>query len=200
MPGKIREPKVHFKAYASRQPEDDERFVMDQYKLHADTCRTCSRPYSVFERNGSLCTFGEACAKDVRKYIYEPFAQDPSKTQLEFPSDWDSCDRDIMRDLLKAIAAGMSFSSRKPVVSQSRHSPEPRKTEQYYYDDGFYEIVERSPRPTGRSSRVEQEPPIVGRGSLYKKDEADRRRRKQTEEPIIVLAAPKSTRQRVYNR
>lgn len=105
----------------SRQPHDDEAFVIKEFTKHAKHCSQCAHPYDSFRDRKSLCERGIAFAKDVAQYLYgnegraysKVESQGNKSTHIEIPPD---CE--VVRQLLKAIEKGMRLHARsKPVIS-----------------------------------------------------------------------------------
>jgi hypothetical protein len=110
------------------------------------------------------------------------------RVQIEIPPQCDA-----VRGLLKAVDKGLTIKRPKPspgaahdrtyFVAERRRLPERR--------DGYdaLEVAQQKREERKRPKGSEQKP---GRGSLYKKDEEElRRRRGEQVEPVIVDAKPR---------
>ncbi|MCJ1364967.1 hypothetical protein MMC16_004085 [Acarospora aff. strigata] len=174
----------------SRQPRDDEVYVMKAFAHHASRCPYCAQPYQVHLSGRTLCDKGHQLALDVAQYVYNKGGKAYSLVdregnqlvQIEIPFD---CE--VVRDLLKAMERGLRLRRKAPAVS---------------YDPNYYV----APRPTEiKHSRVEIVEPsrrhrkekvyVSGRGSLYESDMAERAQRKQqrryVHEPVYHTASPR---------
>ena len=165
----------------SRQPRDDEAYVMKAFSRHASHCDSCNDPYSVHRSGGTLCPKGHQRALDVAQYVYSKRGKAYSlvdrecnqRVQIEIPVGCDS-----VRSLLSAMERGLRIMKRAPSVS---------------YDRTYY-VAPRRPanvsRPSTRELRLETpEPPLrtngpqsrnssmngcAGKGSLFASDMKER--------------------------
>lgn len=171
----------------SRQPHDDEVYVMKAFAHHAYRCASCAQPYQVHLDGRTLCDQGHQLARDVAQYVYNKGGKAYSLVdregsqlvQIEIPV---GCE--VVRDLLKAMERGLRLRRRAPAVSY----------------DATYHVA---PRPVERRSRIEivepsrphrKEKVYVSRGSLYESDVAERAQRQQkryAHDHVYHTAAPR---------
>ncbi len=180
----------------SRQPHDDELYVMREFAHHAYRCPDCAQPYQVHLSGRTLCNLGHQLALDVAQYVFNKGGKAYSKVdregnqlvQIEIPV---GCE--VVRDLLKAMERGLRLRRRAPAVS---------------YDSSYYV----APRPVERRPTVEIVEPsrrhrkekayVSGRGSLYESDMAERaqRKKKYAQEPVYHTASPRVRAPEYYYR
>ncbi|KPI40105.1 uncharacterized protein AB675_11257 [Cyphellophora attinorum] len=194
-----RSPAVTFapEVRASRRLRDDERAVCATWSRHSAKCKRCFDPVAVWKKDGELCDRGRAYAIDVAKYIYSKGGRPHSvidkqafgqRTEIEIPYEYEA-----VRLLVKAFDKGLQLTSARPVVSQDRtYYIEPR-------DDGYYEITggrrERYHDDSRRRRTVHFDSDADYHGSLYYADQQARKSRSwYNDEPIIIMANPRSSR------
>ncbi|MCJ1477768.1 hypothetical protein MMC13_006441 [Lambiella insularis] len=175
----------------SRLPRDDEAYVMKAFARHASHCSTCTNPYQVHLRGGTLCPKGHQRALDVAQYVYNKGGQAYSvvdreghqRVQIEIPVGCDS-----VRSLLRAMERGLRIMRGAPSVSYDRS----------YYVAPRPAVIQREPSSSSyrKKPRLETaEPPAWavkggraesvsygGRGSLY---DADMRERQRYYKPTV---------------
>lgn len=173
----------------SRQPHDDEVYVMREFAHHAHRCANCAQPYEIHLSGRTLCDRGHQLALDVAQYVYNKSGKAYSlvdregnqHVQIEIPV---GCE--VVKDLLKAMERGLRLRRKAPAVS---------------YDPTYYvaprtaaaerparvELVEPSRRHRRESTH------ISGRGSLYESDMVERaqRKRRYAQEPVYHTASPR---------
>lgn len=168
----------------SRQPHEDELYVMRAFASHADRCPDCAQPYKVHLSGRTLCDKGHQRALDVAQYVYNKGGKAYSLVdregnqlvQIEIPV---GCE--VVKDLLKAMERGLRLRRKAPAVS---------------YDTTYYV----APRPVAKRTRTEIVEPsrrhrkekvyVSGRGSLYESDMAERKQR-YAQEPVYYTATPR---------
>ncbi len=180
----------------SRQPHDDEVYVMKAFAHHAYRCHYCAQPYQVHLDGRTLCDKGHQLALDVAQYVYNKGGKAYSLVdregsqlvQIEIPV---GCE--VVKDLLQAMERGLRLRRKAPAVS---------------YDSTYYV----APRPVEQRSRVEivepsrrhrKEKVYVSRGSLYESDMVERAQRKQkrsAHDPVYHTAAPRVRPAEYYYR
>ena len=215
-------PRVSFapSASAARQPDDEEHDVMTRFARHAARCITCHDPVSAYHSStGSLCDSGNMYARDVAQYIYSKNGkaysvvdrqQRHEKIQIEVPQNLA-----VIKKLCRAVDEGLTLKREERVkIVDHRTAPAPRPAErrEEYASYGYDTVTirpgssrEEKRRHDGRgekssgSERKEKRDTVYvkGRGSLYERDEAERRARLAREGPIIVDVSPRGGR---YNR
>ncbi|EEH38327.1 hypothetical protein PAAG_01248 [Paracoccidioides lutzii Pb01] len=127
MPSVIREPYIERSGF-SRQPRDDEKYVMDKYSQHALRCIVCSRPYETFCNGRPLCSRGNYYATNILQYVYQKCGKAYSLvdreqgrySQVLIPND---CH--VVHDLLKALESGLMLPTRRRTVPIVVHNPKP---------------------------------------------------------------------------
>ena len=155
----------------SRLPRDDEAYVMRAFARHARRCHSCSDPYAVHRRGGSLCAKGHRRALDVAQYIYNRHGQAYSvvdgtgykRVQIEIPAKCEA-----VRSLLKAMERGLRlmkadeekktptsydrtyYVSPRPVTVH-QHNHDSQSTSRTYYKPSAYP-TEAPPSPSTSSS------------------------------------------------
>ena len=192
----------------SRPANGEEMYVMEEYAVHADHCFRCRFP----KRSKGLCSRGSGYATDVAQYVYQKMGLPYSlldrvnkrqTVRLELPPTRRIGDKvydmQPVKDLLVAAREGLdvpgSTTRRQVVIEQPK--PLPRTTSvrkpERRADADYVEI-----RPAGkREDRRERDgrpskPKYEGRGSLYKRDEEERRQRQSRDlEPVYVVAEPR---------
>lgn len=159
-------------------------------------CKYCYDPVAVWRKGGELCDRGRSYAIDVAKYIYSKGGRPHSvidkqafgqRTEIEIPFEYEA-----VRSLVKAFDKGLQLTSARPVISQdTRYYVEPR-------DDGYYELSNSRRERYHDDSR--RRPRTVYfddayHGSLYLADQQARKSRSRyNDEPIIIMANPRSSR------
>lgn len=181
----------------SRQPRDDEAYVMRAFARHASHCDSCNDPYAVHRSGRTLCPKGHQRALDVAQYVYNKRGKAYSlvdhegnqRVQIEIPTGCDS-----VRSLLNAMERGLRIMKPTPSVS---------------YDRTYY-VAPRRPtnvsRPSARELRLETpQPPLstngpqshnssyVGKGSLFASDMKERERYFQTKPTVYYTVSTDAT-------
>ena len=183
---------------ASRRLRDDERAVCASWARHSAHCKYCCDPVAVWRRDSALCDRGRSYAIDVAKYIYSKGGRPHSvidkqafgtRTEIEIPIEYDA-----VRLLVKAFDKGLTLTSSRPVVSQDRtYYIEPRNNQYYEFADSRRERYHDDSHRRRRT--VHFYPEEDYHGSLFVSDERARRERKRyNDEPIIIMANPRSSR------
>lgn len=185
-------------AQTAREADDEEYDVMNRFAKHASHCVQCSDPL----RSGALCESGNKHAREIAAYVYIKSGkaysvvdrqQRHEKIQIEIPAN---CA--VIKKLCQAVDKGLSLKREKVTVVDDR-AKQPRPVSRDSRED--YEVITVRPsssreerrRRDGRDQRTEKRRETVyvkGRGSLYEKDEVERRQRYQGQ-PIIVDVAPR---------
>jgi len=180
----------------------DERSVLEAFNNHASHCSDCADPLATYHAGGTLCSRGHAYARDLGQYVYFKAGRAWSlldredtgeRVQIEVPAPWKS-----VRALCEAASKGLRIKSRREaervvVQHQSRRDESPAREREWDRRNG-YEVIENGPRhrrrrDEGRGREKKRDTVYVkGRGSLYWKDEEERRQR---EEPRIVVVEPR---------
>jgi hypothetical protein len=190
-------------AQAARQPDDEEHYVMSRFAKHASHCVRCNDPVEAYLSSGALCESGNKYAREVAQYVYSKNGkaysvvdrqQRHEKIQIEVPV---TCA--VIKTLCKAVDQGLTLKRDSPKIIDHRTSPAERRPAERR---GDYDTVtirpsssrEEKRRHDGREKR-KSTVYVKGRGSLYEKDEAERRQRYEGQ-PIIVDVVPG----RRYNR
>ena len=186
-----------------RPARDDELFVMEQFARHARHCYECAHPYEVYLDGRTLCNKGHAYANNVAEYLYlkagTTFSEldrtvDRVPVQVEIPSEYD-----VVRDLLRALNAGLRKRRAAPVISHDKHYYVPDRRPFPTERRRDYDVVEVEPRrrhqPETKREKSHKKRTVYvpGRGSLYEEDQRERKQRKE-EEPVIVYATPSRSR------
>jgi hypothetical protein len=202
-------PRVSFavSASAARPANDEEYDVMSRFARHAARCAQCADPVDAYHLSGSLCDSGNKYAREVAQYIYSKNGKAYSvvdrqrrheKIMIEVPANLA-----VVKKLCKAVDEGLTLRRDERVrIVDHRTSPAPRPVERreeyaYGYDTVTVRPGSSREEKRRREGRERKEPVYVkGRGSLYEKDEAERRARSEGKGPIIVDVSPRGK----YNR
>jgi hypothetical protein len=193
-------PRVSFAASASAaRPADDEEYdVMSRFARHASRCNQCADPVEAFRSSGSLCDSGNKYARDVAQYIYSKNGkaysmvdrqQRHEKIMIEVPGNLS-----VVKKLCKAVDEGLTLRRGEAVrIVDQRTEKKPverREERSYAYDTVTIRPSSSREEKRRKDGRERKETIYVkGRGSLYEKDEAERRAR--AEGPIIVDVSPR---------
>jgi hypothetical protein len=194
-------------AQAAREADDEEYDVMNRFSKHASHCAQCIDPV----RSGALCDSGNKYAREVASYVYIKNGKAYSvvdrqcrneKIQIEVPAN---CA--VIKKLCQAVDRGLTLKRENATVVVDNRATKSRPVPRESRED--YEVVTVRPsssreerrRYDGREKRSSEKTTekrketvyVKGRGSLYKKDEAERRLRDE-EQPIIINAAPRGQR------
>ena len=175
---------------------------MNRFSKHASHCAQCIDPV----KSGALCDSGNKYAREVASYVYSKNGKAYSvidrerrneKIQIEVPAN---CA--VIKKLCQAVDRGLTLKREKATIvvdnraTQSR--PVPRESRENYEvvtvrPSGFREERRRYDGREKRSEKTGEKRKetiyVKGRGSLYEKDEAERRLRYE-DQPIIINAAP----------
>ncbi len=160
----------------SRQPRDDETFVVRAFAKHASHCPSCSDPYATFKDGYTLCAKGHARALDLVQYF---FYQDghiyslvdregKQRVQVELPSKYVAA-----QSLLKAVARGLRLKKAAPlppvVHYDDYHRPAtPQRDSDYYYASRYsydtpsssYYASSARPGSSGSATKSYYAPPL----------------------------------------
>lgn len=133
----------------SRQPRDDETFVVRAFVKHALHCTACADPYANFKAGYTLCAKGHARALDLTQYFFYHSGhiyslvdrEGKQRVLVELPSKYVA-----VQSLLKAVARGLRLrKAAPPAVHYDDYRPTtPRDTEYYYPQRYAYDY--ESPR------------------------------------------------------
>lgn len=178
---------------------------MSRFAKHASRCVRCNDPVEAYYSSGALCESGNKYARDVAQYVYVKNGkaysvvdrqQRQEKIQIEVPAN---CA--VIKKLCKAVDEGLSLKREGAKIVDHRTLPVERTRPVERREE--YDTVtirpsssrEEKRRRDGRekSDKAEKRKSTVyvkGRGSLYEKDEAERRARSEGQ-PIILDVAPR---------
>jgi hypothetical protein len=125
MPSRSRSVSFEASPVYSRQPFDDEKYVMKAFNRHCTRCAQCSNPYAVHKAGGTLCDKGHRRALDVAQYVYSQAGVSYSqvdrecheRVQLEIPVGCEA-----VRSLLKAMERGLRLVRSQHAQLPSRES------------------------------------------------------------------------------
>ena len=154
----------HSSFHEIRSLHDDERYIIDAYQLHANTCHHCSD----CRRSNMLCEQGILLAQNVGKYLYKKNGRFFAVSGHDY--DWTNqvnISRGLyaVRNLLAAIEGG--FQPGASSTRSRRHS---------------IEIIERQPRHPEASHQAIQYPALWGT-NIYPK----RKLRKERHRPAVKV-------------
>lgn len=184
----------------SREPRDDEKYVMKVFARHASRCPSCANPYEVHKRGETLCAKGHQRALDVAQYLFNMSGQAYSsvdregnqRIRVEIPAGCDS-----VRGLLKAIERGLRLRRHDPAPSYDRTYYIPPRTIQPERGDrsGEPQDLRQSRRETAKppvsvySRPLRREKPYYsGRGSLFDQDMRERESRSRSRQSTYYYA------------
>ena len=202
MPSYVRQVDFDPTPVYSRQPHDDELYVMRAFSRHASHCASCEHPYEVYRRGRTLCPKGHQRAVDVAQYVYNKAGQAYSlvdregnqRVQIEIPV---KCEP--VRELLQAMERGLRLMRKAPAVSYDKNYPvAPRQVRPEYRPKP--QIIQCEPRrqeryetelPLWYKQPKRQRSPYADKGSLYEQDMMERERRYRQERPGYYSTAPK---------
>lgn len=174
---------------------------MSRFARHASRCAQCADPVEAFHSVGSLCDSGNKYARDLAQYIYSKNGkaysvvdrqQRHEKIMVEVPANLS-----VVKKLCKAVDAGLTLRREEPRVrivdQRTEKKPLERREERAYaYDTVTIRPSSSREEKRRRDGRERKETIYVkGRGSLYEKDEAERRARAEGQGPIIVDVSPR---------
>ncbi|OJD19544.1 hypothetical protein AJ78_00516 [Emergomyces pasteurianus Ep9510] len=127
MPSVVREVGAE-RPVLSRDPQDDEKYVMEKFSNHALHCPACSRPFDTFCSGRPLCSRGNLYATALLQYVYQKCGRPYSLVdreygryvQVQIPSH---CQ--VVNDLFKALDRGLMLPTRRQTAPVVVHNPKP---------------------------------------------------------------------------
>ncbi|KIW20645.1 hypothetical protein PV08_01222 [Exophiala spinifera] len=160
----------------SREPREDEEYVMSRFAKHLKRCRHCPDLHEMHLQSGSgLCKRGLVYARRVARYVYpingKPYSVIDKRNGNDVELILSGAVSDAIQSLLFAFEHGLWLEIFRQDEDDEPSSPQPRT----HFDD----TGRRSSRGRGRETSI---PPL---------DEA-RARRSQSRERVRPILRPKS--------